>query len=106
MVWLDRQNILCKQRACLGNTVCRDELRFNEMSEGINNSVPFSGVMGAGFSAGHKTKWREGNDAETSNVWPFGLEMQCEQGLKSGPFTSTTNIKITTSKAFPEGGCL
>lgn len=57
MVWPDRQNILCKQRACLGNTVCGDELRFNEMSEGINNSVPFSGVMGAGFSAGHKTKW-------------------------------------------------
>lgn len=60
MAKLDRQNTLCNQRACLGNTVCRSESCFNETSKRINNRVPFSGVMGAGFSPGHKTKWSHG----------------------------------------------
>lgn len=45
----------------------------------------------------------EGSDRKTANVWPFGLEMLSEQGLKLGPFTSTTNPKTATSKAFQGG---
>lgn len=42
----------------------------------------------------------EGSDRKTSNVWPLGLEMLSEQGLKSGPLTSTMNLKRAASKAF------
>jgi hypothetical protein len=61
--------------------------------------------MGAGFSSGHKTKWSRGpRKGAMQKHQMFGLEMQCEQRLKPGPFTSTTNIKITTSKAWGVGG--
>lgn len=60
MAKLGRQNSLGNQRACLGNAVCRGQPCFNETFETINSRVPFSGVMGAGCSAGRKTKWSHG----------------------------------------------